>query len=189
METFTSLSKEEMDILGNMIGKTFDKFKCDPFYYSPMAFGVVGIYVGGTAYRLTSLRQYGKHFFADDDIAVFRIAQVDDSEIKTFMDNGELVETPVRSSIVAIDIVNDCQTVEHMGAIQQFDYTVGIIFHLEDTREISFELRTWFSEMITISKGYRLLDKFKPIDDFLEEWQDCTGFTANCSRKVIALHG
>ena len=103
------------------------------------------------------------------------------------MDNGELIETPVSSKIVAIDIVTDHQKLEHDEKIQSLDYSVGIVFHFEDEREISFEIKTWFSEMITIEKGYKLIEKFKPIDDFFEEWEGCDGYTAKCEREIIHL--
>lgn len=51
-------------------------------------------------------------------------------------------------------MVNDFQTIEHDGKLYAFRSTVGLIFVLEDFREISFEIGTWFSEMMTIRKGY-----------------------------------
>jgi hypothetical protein len=54
-------------------------------------------------------------------------------------------------------------------------------------REISFEIRTWFSEMITVEKGYDLIEKFTPIDDFLEEWEGCDGYNAKSTREIITL--
>ncbi|MBP5231151.1 MAG: hypothetical protein ILO68_05410, partial [Clostridia bacterium] len=109
------------------------------------------------------------------------------SEIKTHMDNGELLETPVSSRIKAIDVITDHQTVEHGGDLQSLDCSIGVIFHLEDSREISFEIKTWFSEMITVEKGYDLIQKFTSTDRFLEEWEGCDGFNAKCSRECICF--
>lgn len=69
----------------------------------------------------------------------------------------------------------------------EFNSTVGLIFLLEDSREISFEIGTWFSEMITIQKGYNLIEKFTPTDDFIEEWEDCEGYIPNAKRDVIVI--
>ncbi len=53
---------------------------------------------------------------------------------------------------------------------------IGIVFMLEDSREISFEIETWFSEMITIQRGYNLIKKFPPTNDFLErQCYQCRG--------------
>ena len=78
-----------------MIGKRFEKFKCDPFVYSPMVYGTVGLYIHGEVYKLTSLFESIMRFFNTDDVAAFHIEQVDNSEIKTYMDEGELIENPV----------------------------------------------------------------------------------------------
>ena len=118
-----------------------------------MVYGIVGLYIGGTSYKLTSLIESARRFFNTDDVAAFRIEQANDAEIKTFMDEGDFIETPVLSIITSIDIITDHQVVEHDGNSQLFDYSIGIVFHLQDTREISFEISTWFSEMITIHKG------------------------------------
>jgi hypothetical protein len=188
MNEITFFSKQDIDIFKDMIGKRFDKFKCDPFVYSPMVYGMVGLYVDGVAYKLTALYKTVRRFFSIEDIAAFRIEQTVDAEIKTFMDEGEFIESPVSSKIVAIDIVTDHQTLEHEGETQSLDYTIGIIFHLEDSREISFEIKSWFSEMITVEKGYNLIEKFSPIDDFLEEWDGCDGYNAKCMREIVTLN-
>ncbi len=187
MKATTSFSEAEIDAFKSMIGKQFVKFKCDPFIYSPMVYGIVGIYIDNTPFKITSLLETENRFFNIDDVAVFRIKQTEDAEIKTFMDEGKLIETPVSGRIVSIDIVNDHQTLEHEGELRSLDYSVGVIFHLEDTREISFEIKTWFSEMITVEKGYNLIEKFTSVDDFLEEWDGFEGYSAKCVRKITTL--
>jgi hypothetical protein len=187
MNTVTTFSQKNIDIFKSFVGKQFDKFKCDPFICSPMVYGVVAVYIGGEAYKITSLFETVKRFFGNDDVAVFRIEQTDGDKIKTYMDEGEFIETPVNAKIVAVDIVTDHQSVEHDGKIQPFDYTVGVVFHLEDSREISFEIKTWFSEMITVERGYNLIEKFTSVDDFLEEWEGCDNYSAESSREIITF--
>ena len=184
MNTSTIISAEELDLLKSMVGKTFNKYKCDPFINSPMVYGIIGIYIDGKPIKITSLL---KKVSETDEVAELRISETTDDNIKTFMVDGEMLDTPVDSKIETIFVVNDFQTIEHEKKLYKFSSTVGIIFVLEDSREISFEISTWFSEMITIQKGYNLIKKFTPIDDFLEEWEDCDGYIPKCSREIIEL--
>ncbi len=187
MDITTIISENEMNTLKNMIGKTFNKYKCDPFINSPMVYGIVGIYVEGKPFKITSLLKEVKRFLTTDEVAQFKITETTDNNIKTFMDNGKMIETPVNSKIKSISVVNDFQTVKHNGENYEFSSTVGFIFTLEDSREISFEIGTWFSEMITIHRGYDLIEKFTKTDDFLEEWEDCNGFVANITREITVI--
>ena len=187
MNYSTIFSEQEINVFKGMIGKRFDKFKCDPFVYSPMVYGIVGIYVDDEVYKLTAQLESVKRFFSTDEVAVFRIGQTTDAEVKSYMDGGELIETPVSSRIIAIDIVTDHQCVENNGTVQSLDYSIAVVFHLEDERDISFEIKTWFSEMITVEKGYNLIDKIESVDSFLEEWDGCEGYSAKCSREIVSL--
>ena len=187
MNTSIIISNKEFDLLKSMIGKTFDKYKCDPFINSPMVYGIVGIYINDKAIKITSPLKEVQRFLEIEEVASLQIDESTNENIKTFMDDGEMIDTPVNSKIKSISVVNDYQTIEHKGQIYEFNSTVGLIFLLEDSREISFEIGTWFSEMITIQKGYNLIDKFTPIDDFIEEWEDCEGYIPNSKREVIVI--
>lgn len=187
MNNSTIISKSEINILKNMVGKTFDKYKCDPFINSPMVYGITGIYVGGKSFKLTSLLKEVNRFLTKEEVAQFEITETTDDNIKTFMIDGEMIETPVKSKIKSISIVNDFQTIKHQEKLYEFSSTIGLIFTLEDTREISFELGSWFSEMITIQRGYNLIEKFTPTDEFLEEWEGCEGYTPTVRREITVL--
>ncbi len=187
MKYSTIVSENEINTLKKMIGKTFNKYKCDPFINSPMVYGIVGIYVDGKPYKITSLLKEKKRFLTDDEVAQFEISETTDDGIKTFMDAGEMIETPVNNRIKTVSVINDFQTVKYSGESYKFSATVGLIFTLEDTREISFEIGTWFSEMITIQRGYNLIEKFTSTDDFLEEWDDCDGFVSEITRKITVI--
>ena len=187
MNASISFSRNEIEIFRGMIGKQFDMFKCDPFVYSPMVYGMVGLYIDGVAYKLTSLCESVNRFYNIDDVATLHINQASDAEIQSFMDKSELLENPISSKIVSIDIVTDHQTVENDEKSESLDYTVGVIFHFEDAREVSFEIKTWFSEMITVEKGYNLIEKFSTTNSFLEEWEDCEGYNAKSVREILTI--
>ncbi len=44
------------------------------------------------------------------------------------------------------------------------------------------------AEDIYIEKGYNLYDRFVSEDDFPEGWEDCEGYTAECTREIITFN-
>lgn len=177
----------DTDIFRGMIGQKFEKYKCDPFVFSPSVYGIVGIFIGEDVFKLTSISKVVHRFFSDEDVAIFQFEKTTKEDIVTMMDEGQMIETPVMDTITAIDLINDRETVSHNGDERNLLSTKGIIFHLEDGNEISFEIRTWFSEFITIQKGYDLIQKFVPEKDFLEEWEDSEGYVPSVRREVISI--
>lgn len=176
-----------MDMLKSMIGKSFEHYSCDQFVFTPNVFGIVGFRIGGNTYKMTSGLEVVHRFFHDDDVAVMRIAPCQPGEIVSMMEDGQMIDTPVQDAIVSIDVVNDCESVAHDGERKDMLSTKGVIFHLAGGNEISFEIGTWFSEMITIRRGYELINQFTPLADFSEEWEDSEGYTPDCSREVITV--
>jgi len=176
-----------MDMLKSMIGKSFEHYSCDPFVFTPNVFGIVGFRIGGNTYKMTSGLEAVQRFFHDDDVAVMRLAPCQPGEIISMMENGQMIDTPVQDTIVSIDVVNDRESVAHDGEQKEMLSTKGVIFHLASGNEISFEIGTWFSEMITIRRGYELIKQFTPLADFYEEWEDSEGYTPDGSREVISV--
>lgn len=128
-----------------------------------------------------------RRFFHDDDVAVMKIAHCHSCEIISMMDDGQMIDTPVQDTIVSIDVINDHESVTHNGERKEMLSTKGIIFHLAGGNEISFEISTWFSEMITIRRGYELIKQFTPLADFNEEWEDSVGYIPACFRECISV--
>lgn len=188
MNNSTIINNKELDLLNTMIWKTFDKYKCDPFINSPMVYGIVGIYIDGKPFKITSLLRKVQRFLTTDEVAEFKIAETTDDSIKTFMVDGYMIDNPVNSKINSITIINDFQTIKHDGKLYNFNSTVALIFTLEDSRELSFEIGTWFSEMITIQKGYELIKNLTPTDDFIEECEDCAGYIPEIKRELIIIN-
>lgn len=182
-----SFDSVTMETLKRMIGRTFEKYSCDPFVFSPNAFGIVGFRIEGRSYKMTSGLEAVKRFFHTDDNAVMRLAECEPYEISSMMDDGKLIDNSVGDTISSIEVVNDLETVTHSGDQRTLCSTKGVIFHLAGGNEISFEIGTWFSEMITIRRGYDLVKEFTSTKDFLEDWEDCEGYTPECSREIILL--
>ena len=182
-----SLNDATTKMLRSIIGKTFDFYSCDPFEFSPSVFGIVGFKVENKFYKLTCDLEKTTRFWNEDEIAQLKFEECGDRRPESRMDGGSLIDTPVHDTIFKIDLINDIETVAFENERKSLCSTKGIIFHLSSGNEISFEVDTWFSEMISIQRGYNLIDKFTPVDDFLEEWEDCEGYTATVERKIVSL--
>ena len=183
----TLISEKEKNLLKSMVGKQFERFKCDAFIFSPTVFGIVGIYVDGQAYIITTSLKPVIRFYNNDEVACFEIKAAQEAEVVSRMEDGEMIETPIQEKIRNIMIVNDLQNLRNGDHTERFESTVGIIFQLQDDREVSFELGTWFSEMITVRRGYHLVDTYTPTTEFLDEWKDCGEYMPECRREVIML--
>ena len=182
-----SFSGATTELLKGIIGKTFAFYSCDPFEFSPSVFGIVGIKVENKFYKLTCNLEKVIRFWNEDEIAQLRFEECGNQRLVSRMDGGAMIDMPVRDTIVSIDLINDLEEVAFDNEKRSLRSTKGIIFHLSSGNEISFEVDTWFSEMITIQRGYNLIDKFTSVDDFLEEWEDCNGYTATVERTIVSL--
>lgn len=181
-------NKIMMKNLKDSIGKVFKKYECDPFDVNPSVYGIIGVYIDKNVYKFTNFCEVLDYYGKDEDIAVLKFNISDPKEIVTCVVGGEMIETPIDSIIDKIYVVNEHQKLFHNGT-QTYDVwiTRGIIFFLKDGREVSFEKDVWFSEFISIQRGYNLIEKFEPVDEFLEGWEGCEGYTPECSREVIVI--
>ena len=182
-----SLNNATIEMLAGMIGKRFEAFSSDPFIFAPDVFGIVGFQIDGRSFKLTSDLEAVQRFYHVDDVAVMKVTECQRREIVSRMVDGQMIDTPVQDTIVSIDVVNDRESVAHDGERKDLLSTKGVIFHLASGNEISFEIGTWFSEMITIRRGYELIKQFTPLADFSEEWEEGEGYTPDCSREVISV--
>lgn len=175
-----------MQTLQSLIGQQFDVIIHDSFIQVPSVYGIVGMLIGGKAYKLTNLAGVLDYYGQMEDVAVFRFEPAEIDSIKTFVDNGEMIDFPICNRIKEIHIVNENQRLYHNDK-QTYDvYTVrGIVFVFEDGHELSFEKPIWFSEQIYIEKGNDLIAKFSSIDEFGEGWEG--DYRGECSRAVIIL--
>ena len=181
-----SFGASAIQVLQQLVGKQFERYSYAPFL-GPDAFEVAGLYVGGHSYKLSGTLEIVHRFFGNDDVAVMRIEECAPSDIVSIIDQGKMEDAPVYETIAAIDIVNDHEAVTYKKEEHKLTSTKGIIFHLASGEELSFELGTWFSELISIKRGSDLIKGFSPIEDFLEEWEDSEGYTPNCLREVITV--
>lgn len=174
-------------ILRDIVGKNFNFYSCDPFEFTPSVFGIVGFKIEDKFYKLTCNLKKITRFWNEDEIAQLRFEECGNHRPKSRMDDGAMIDTPVLDTIVKIDLINDLESVAFENEKRTLCSTKGLIFYLSTGNEISFEIDTWFSEMITIQRGYGLIDKFTTVEDFIEEWEDCDGYKATVDRKIVSL--
>ena len=181
-------NSDRMQMLQSMVGKMLEKFRCDPFEYSTLVYGLVGLYVNEQVFKLDNFHEIQDFFGHQDDVAMFKLHLSDDSEIHSLGEGIKMVDTPIACKIRQIRIVDENQQLFVNGE-QTYDVWVtrGVIFDLEDGREVSFEKSVWFSEFIDVRRGYGLLEQFQPADSFLEEWEENPGYVGKCYRQIRVL--
>ncbi|MCR5175699.1 MAG: hypothetical protein K6C05_02495 [Anaerovibrio sp.] len=179
-------SAEEMGMFKSMTGKTMQKYKCDPFDFSTSVYGIVGILVDNKGYSFTNLIEVADYFGQEEDVAMFKFQSAEYDKICSMIENQTLEESPIKSTISQIRIVNEHQEL-YKKDIKIYDVwlTRGIIFKLGDGREVSFEKEIWFSETINVNKGHDLIKKFSPVSEFMESWSG--DYHGECSREIVII--
>lgn len=148
-----------INLMQSLVGSRLIKYRSDPFIFSPSVFGIVGIVTDQASVAFTNLIKVMDYYGALEDVAVFQAELRDGEDFQSMMVGGVMIDTFINSRILAIDIVNEHQKL-FKDEIQTYDvWTIrGVIFKLEDSLEFSLEKNVWFSEMITIKKGYNLIN-------------------------------
>ena len=179
-------SVDDMNLIKNMVGKKMIKYKCDPFEFSTSVYGIVGVFLEDVSVAFTNLVEVMDYYGEQEDVALFKIERRNYDNINSFIQNQKMIEMPVDSIISEVLIVNERQVLfENEEQIYEVLLTRGIIFKFEDGHELSFEKNIWFSEDITVEKGYDLIDRFTPLSEFSEGWsKNCRG---ECSREIISI--
>ena len=159
------------EIFKKMIGKQFNKYRCDPFVFTNTVTGIVELYIGEKVFELKNEQTAFQYFDSMDDVALWNIKEVSDSEIYSVFENTEQIDTSINQNINSITLVNEHQIVNIHEQEYNLWLTRAIIFHLEN-RDIYFEKdNTAFSEEIEIKRGHDLLSEFpKRNDYFLDQW-------------------
>ncbi len=176
----------DMAELQSLVGKKMIKYKCDPFNFSTSVYGIVGISFEGADYAFTNLTESMDYYGEQEDVALFKITRKPFTDIHSLIQNQTMIETPVENTISEIVVINEHQQLFH-NSEQIYDVTLtrGIIFKFDDGHEFSLEKNIWFSEDITVEKGYDLIKRFSPSSEFAESWID--DYCGKCSRELISL--
>lgn len=159
--TDTRMSAEEINLLADMVGKTFEKYSCDEFVFSPAVYQIIGLYIGGRIFALLNETQELDYFGGIDDVAVIGVKEVPEDEIRSHIVGGALVEMPVDQTIEDIVVVTDTEFMSKDGEdLYRYDFTAAVAFVLHD-RQVVFERDCWFSEDFLIYRGPDAIGKIK----------------------------
>lgn len=179
-------SAAEMAEFKSMIGKKMVKFKCDPFEFSTAVYGIVGVAFEDSSYAFTNQTEVLDYYGTQEDVALFKMQRTPYCDIRSMIQDQKMVETPVDSIVSDIILVNERQSLFEKGT-QTYEVLIprGIIFVFEDGHELSFEKSIWFSEDISVERGYHLIDRFTPTSEFIEGWSG--DYRGECSREVLSF--
>lgn len=176
----------DMEAIQDMIGKKMLKYKCDPFEFSTSVYGIVGISLEDASYAFTNFTEVMDYYGEQEDVALFKMERIPFSDIRSFVQGQTMVETPVESVISEVIVVNERQQLfENDEQTYEVLLTRGIIFIFTDGHELSFEKNIWFSEDISVERGYNLIDRFTHTTEFGEGWSD--KYRGECSRELISV--
>lgn len=174
------------EIFKKMIGKQFNKYRCDPYVFTNTVTGIVGLYIGEKVFELRNEQSAFQYFDSMDDVALWNIKEVSDSEIHSVFENTEQIDTSINQNINSITLANEQQIVNIHDQEYNLWLTRAILFHLENC-DIYFEKdNTAFSEEIEIKRGHDLLSEFpKRNDYFLDQWFE--GIKADVQTEFIEI--
>jgi len=179
-------SASEMAEIHSMVGKKMVKYKCDPFEFSTSVFGIVGVSLEDADYAFRNTIEVMDYYGEREDVALFKVERKPFSSVHSLIQNQIMIETPVEATISEIFVVNERQQLfENEEQIYEVLLTRGIIFRFQDGHELSLEKNIWFSEDITVEKGYDLISRFTPETEFVEGWSG--KYCGECTREIIPL--
>lgn len=167
-------------------GKTFHKYRCDPFIGVPKVYAVIGIYIGDKVYRLSNFTQVMDYDFHADPIAVNRFEETEDSAIVSAVNNMRQVDMPREGTIEKVTLVNEHQVIRYNGTkAYEIWVTRAVIFTIDGT-ELSFEKDSWpYSEELEIHEGKDLRNSLSDVNEFSYGWEE--GVTAKAEREEIVF--
>lgn len=175
-----------VNMLKELIGKKFSKYKCDAFDFTNSVTQIVGIYIEDRVYSLTNIQESVDYFGNDDDVAICRFTETADNNVKSAFKDTEMITTPVEGIIERIILVNENQKIfKDNEELYNVWLTRAIIFHVNG-REISFEKdNVPFSEEIIIQRGYNLIERLSDEKEFLSSWSE--GLVPECARDILEI--
>ena len=180
-----SFSEEIKSTFKKMIGCECKRIVHDEFTFTNSVYGQVSLFISNKIFNINNEIEIAEYYGAKEDIAFLNLKEVSIDNVKSLLENKRQVKIPIRKAIKSIDIVNYHIYVKVDGKEYDNTWTEGIIFNFEDS-QIAFERSDSFIEMIEIYKGYDLISKFTPVEEFGEPFTNPT--ILKTDSDVITIH-
>lgn len=185
--TDTRLSEAEKALLAGMVGKEFEKIRCDEHPSGHSVYKGAGIYVGGKAYEIRNALESLDYFGDSEEVAVIGVREIEPGTSTSHLAGVKQVDEAVRRTVEDVVVYEDTQTLAENGTdTGQYLFTEAIVFVLAGTMVV-FGKHAWFSEEITVARGPQADASVPAADELLEESED-PRFGYRAERKVISLH-
>ena len=175
------LNHDEIALLKSFIGTEFKSISHESFIFTNSVSGTVQFNINNKIFYLYSDIEPLEHFGSIEDTAIWSL----ETQKYVGVNVENFVTTPIKEIIRKIILVQENQRI-YENEEQTYDVWVtrGIIFDFGN-HQISFEKAIWFSEEIYIQKGYNLIEKFTPTENFLEDWDN--GIVPECTRELVVI--
>lgn len=155
------------ELFKKMIGCEFKKMVHDEFDFTNSVYGKVSLFISNKIFNIINQTEVLDFYGAKEDIALLSIHEASKNDVCSMLKDKKQIEMPVHKIIKSIDIVNYHIYVKVDGKEYDNTWTEGIIFNFDDN-QVAFERSDSFTELIEIYKGYDLISKFTPIEEFVE---------------------
>ena len=179
-----TFNKETEIFFKRMIGCECKKIVHDEFTYTNSVYGKVSLFICDKIFNIINQTEVVEYYGAKEDIALLNIIEVGKDEVKSLLENKKQVETPINKVIKSIDIINYHIYVKVDGKEYDNTWTEGVIFNFADS-QVAFERSDSFTEMIEIYKGYDLITKFTPVEEFGEPFTNPS--VLKTDKKIITI--
>lgn len=103
------ISKGNLEIFCDMIEKTLVCIMHDAFAYTNSVYGIAGLNVDNTFFKISNKIDVRDYFDAEEDVVIFNIMKVEKDNIHSYIEGKKLIEVPINQHIKHIKVVNEHQ--------------------------------------------------------------------------------
>ena len=159
------ISMRKLKQLKKMVNCEFIKMVHDEFTFTNSVYGRVSIFIPNKILNINNQLEELEFYGAKEDIALLSLTEANISEVGSLLDNKKQIEMPAKNIITSIDILNYQIYIKIDGKEYDNSWTEGIIFNFKNS-QIAFCRSDRFTELIEIYKGYDLISKITPLEEY-----------------------
>ena len=162
------LDEEDMERLKSLKGLRLEHIRLTPPNGSDTVLQVIEFSAGSKRYYLYCDLECIDYFGLSEDISFLSFTD----QRYPFIDCMEFVIEHIGLDITGVSEVKDSiRLLEGGKPCYEFSFTRGIIIHF-GAYQFSIEKVSYFSELMTVRKGYDLISKFESIEEYRKDFDD-----------------